>query len=502
MTVREAQKKLEVLLLRENSGDFSNEVFSLVSDSINKKFDVSNEEAINPQETEYFFHIENDQHDFLITLTKRTYSDKVIVIAGLHTNKEMTDKDLYGKKIDLKNSLIPFFDKCYWVFDEQNERHTQELYALINKGENAFRTFIIHFMTLRYGLDWWEKVPSEVKKAKENRLEGYEKALTDLKDISLDLYSLDIKDLTRMVENEYTISVDFKINTIHELPTDPEELEKHLRKHIEKAIKQKLAYEVKDEKGFWKQQLSKFFTDPDEFKKKWDRLTDDRNHIAHNKIVDYNMYIKIKNNAEFVIEKLEEAIRKIEVSEVPIEEIDFQNFMHNMYIEETKLNDIAGSGYTILSDSGVIEKFIEYLNEEILSTADDMLYFCEALKTYEVNIPDDITNEEQVLIDATGFNDEQFIFSIVGEGIYGEEGSESRLTLKLKTDTNNEVFVITYRNPTTELNEDGVYEVASVDEFNTTELEGSEGNIIIDYLERFINEQPSNGVIGEMYGDE
>ncbi|OAT84221.1 hypothetical protein A6P54_02695 [Bacillus sp. MKU004] len=497
---KDARKELEILLVRKNSEDFTNKVFTLVEDGITEKFDISNFGQANPQETEYFFHVENDYQDFLITLTKRTYSDKVVVIVGLHTNKNLSEKELYEKKIELKNILVPLFDHCYWVYDVQNERQTQELYALINKAENAFRTLIIHFMTLRHGLDWWEKVPEEVKKGKEVRLGGYEKSLTDLKDISLDLYSLDIKDLTKMVENEYTISVDFKINTIHELPTDPKKLEKNLRKHIEKVLNQQLAYQVKNEKGFWKQELAQYFTDAEEFKRRWDRLTDDRNHIAHNKIVDYNMYSIINKNTRYVIEKIEEAIRRIEDSEVPLEEIYFQDYLDEIIIADTKNRDIEATGYSILSDSTVEGKFIEYLNGEILSTVDDMLYFCEALKTYEVNEPVSL-DEEQVLIDVTGFDDEKFTFSIIGADIVGEDGAESNLILKLETDELEERYCIMYRNPSTEQNEDGVFEVVSVDEFDTSELDQREGNVIIQQLESFINDQPTNDEIEELNSD-
>src|SRR5699024_3667856 len=108
---------------------------------------------------------------------------------------------------------------------------TQELYSLINKAENHFRTLIIHYMTLKYGLNWWEHVPKELKN-KTDRYEGYQKSLTDLNDINLDLYSFDIKDLTKIIENEYVIKVDVTINTFKNMTNENDEKEKNIKKYI------------------------------------------------------------------------------------------------------------------------------------------------------------------------------------------------------------------------------------------------------------------------------
>src|SRR5699024_9418730 len=89
---------------------------------------------------------------------------------------------------------------------------------------------------------------SKELKNKTDRYEGYQKSLTDLNDINLDLYSFDIKDLTKIIENEYVFTVDFKINTFKNITTENDDKEKHLKKYIRELLKEKLNKKIKKEK--------------------------------------------------------------------------------------------------------------------------------------------------------------------------------------------------------------------------------------------------------------
>jgi hypothetical protein len=501
-------KKLEILLIRKNDEFIPIDIFDEISTKINEKFNALDEGYGNPEGTDYYFKCEDNGMEFLITINKRTFKDKVLLFAAIHGISEMDDTLFYTMKILLKDTLLPIAQKVYWIFDEQIHRHTQELYQLTSMAENSFRVLIVHFMTFKYGLEWWEQVAKGIKGSKEKRLEGYQRALTDLKDISLDMYSLDIKDLTRLVESEYTFDVNFKveIKTHQELPADEKLVEAELRKLVKKLIDDPLNYKLKTEKGFWKHELSAFFEDPDEFKKKWDRLSDDRNHIAHNKIIDLNMYYVMKKNSEYVIGELEKALIKLGRSEISLEEKEYNETMYQLLLEDTKSRDIEASGTKIYNQRQIEEEFIEYLTNNILSPADDMLYFCEALRSYFVDEISDISSPH-TLIDVTGFNDESFVFSIIDCHLSDDEGDQSYLKLKLKTDSGSEEYVITFTNTTVELNEDNIYEVVTEAELDAYDLEKDVDrefgfdNIIISCLEGFINEQPSNHALHKMYND-
>jgi len=152
------QKKLEIIFLGENKDNFTNRVFELASIEINDVFDVTHEELEELRETNYMFLVDDYNSQFMISFRKQTHGGKVLLIVELHFENDVTNKDFYNIKIAVKNALLPLFDTCYWVLDEQIQHQTQELYSLINKAENHFRTLIIHYMTLKYGLNWWEHV--------------------------------------------------------------------------------------------------------------------------------------------------------------------------------------------------------------------------------------------------------------------------------------------------------------------------------------------------------
>ncbi|ASK61343.1 hypothetical protein CFK37_03725 [Virgibacillus phasianinus] len=500
------EKKLEILLLRKNESDNQVDIFEEISNNINKKFNVLREDIIAPQETDYYFECEDNEEKILITINKRTYKDKILLFAALLMHHEMEDKPFYELKILLKNTLRPLSEKVYWIYDEQNEKQSQELYQLTNKAENSFRVLIVHFMTFKYGLDWWEHISKKIKK--EDRIEGYQRVLTDLKDISLDMYSLDIKDLTRLVESEYTFDVNFTIDikNHYELTTDKEIVRKTLRKTLKELIDKPFEYDLKSEKGFWKNELSAFFNDPENFKSKWDRLSNDRNHIAHNKIIDLNMYTIMKRNSEYVISELEEAIINVSRSEVTQEEADFRETMHQVMVEETKIRDVEGTGVGILTSKQIEDVFLEYLQENILLPADDMLYFCEALQSYTIEETPDITNPQKI-IEVIGYHEESLTLSILNCHIDEDEGGESELTLQFEIDSKSEEFTLTYKNTTVILNEDNVYMIETEGELNSYDLEKDvdkeqgNDNMIIFRLEQLINEQPSNRALENMEND-
>lgn len=498
-------KKLEILLFRKNEDEKNFDIFEEISNHINDKFNVISEDIDYPQEMDYYFACKDKQSEFLISINKRTFKDKVLLFATLNMESEMDENQFYDLKILLKNALKPLADKLYWIYDAQIEKQTQELYQLTSKAENRFRVLIIHYMTIKYGLDWWEQVAAKIKTDKEKRLAGYHGILTDLQDINLDMYSLDITDLTKLVESEYTFEVNFTVDikNHHELPSDKELIQKTLRKTLKELVDNPFDFALTNEKGFWKHELSIFFNQPEDFKKKWDRLSSDRNHIAHNKVIDLKMYNVMKKTCEFVIDALDKAIQKISNSEISQEEIDYRETMQQFLIEETRKRDIEATGEKIYSEKQIENVFIEYLNENILSPADDMLYFCDALPNYFVDEIMAIT-EPKTLITATGVNDESFIFSIIGGYIDENEGGVSELKMRLQVNSNSEEFTIIFVNTTTELNENQFYEVTSGEYFDTHDLEKDleryqdANNIIISQLEGFIIEQPSNRAIEKM----
>ena len=108
------------------------------------------------------------------------------------------------------------------------------------------------------------------------------------------MYNLDIKDLAKLVDNQYNISLGFKLNSNKELPSDERERLNFIKKlkHFSDTVLKDVELQVEIEKSFWEHDISTFFINKMKFKEKWDNICENRNHIAHNKVIDRPMYEK------------------------------------------------------------------------------------------------------------------------------------------------------------------------------------------------------------------
>ena len=495
-----------MFMKKKEEGSIDEDMFEFIGSIFNEKEIVFSEKSESHGEPDREIELEITYKDliFITNIKKRTVKKTVALmfdITAKDKNVEIKDDRITEFKVEIKNIFLDYFDECYWIYDEQSLGYSQDVYLGINKAENLFRSYLINFMMLHYGIDWWEKVSKTVKNKKNNRVDGYQSALTDLHGVNLDLFSIDIDDLTSLVENEYTINIEIKCSSNQEIPTDNKELKKIAKRYVAQCSDDNFSVLCKTIRSFWNDELSKHFIDNCKFKEKWDRLCKNRNHIAHNKLIDKNMYKVMIFDNDYVIKELSDAIDRLRKSVKTEEDIQFHNYIYNQAIE----SDLSCFDSKIYDQNDIENEFGDYIQENILDVAEDMLYFCEALQDsgiYDI----DFTNKG-TLIEATGFAGEEFRLDIVESYFEEEEGGQSYITFELFEAGTEDRFSLTFYNTVAEMDRDTkqyvVVSEGGIDdsEFANYDKKTGYSNVVIEALTNFINQQPSNSAIEKMNSD-
>ena len=164
--------------------------------------------------------------------------------------------------VHLKSKLK--FSNIRILRDDISIEFTNRLYPLINKAENALRRYLVKFNTQKIGLDWWDTTAPIHLIEKINTRKKLDKSLSPFVDLDIDL--IDFEDLGELIYKQGAgsnvqdnlISKLMEITTLEAL----EELKKEMKKN--------------DMKGF------KETFHENQFEKKWKRLHEIRNKVAHN----------------------------------------------------------------------------------------------------------------------------------------------------------------------------------------------------------------------------
>lgn len=483
---------IRILFVKETKAGDEDNIFELVECSL-----IAYEISLNdsdydedvPQET-VNFNLSYEGIEFILSAEKRTANNTIVLLLNLSVaskNIDILDSRISSLKFLIKDSLIDEFSKCYWVYDEQVMKYSQEIYLAINKAENLFRSFVVNYMVLNHGINWWECVAKHIKSKKEDRIEGYAGVLTDFKGINVDLLSIDIGDLASLVENEYSVKIEFNCTSSKEVPEEQLELKKILRGQLNKCLDEDLNVECKMLNSFWGTGLAKFFGNPEDFKKKWDRLCKNRNHIAHNKLIDENMYKIIMADNDYIIRQLQIGSGKLKKSVKSKEDVQFYEYIQRT----TKQSDLANYGSKIYSIDDIKEELLTYIQQNILKPADDILYFGNSIATYHVNEEMELSYDTK-LIEVENHEGETFRVDIIDFDINDYEGEQSFIKFEINCTGNVQRFSLCFGNTVIEKDDTGTYIPVFEGGINDSEFSHYDNksgytNIILDELRSFVN---------------
>jgi hypothetical protein len=395
-------------------------------------------------------------------------------------------------KIKLKSGLlyrncekVKIWDRCIWLKDKQAQYFSSQLYPLIYETENLFREFISSILTKVYGGNWWEEIiPIDIKEEQIARQGGYKAIVSTLNDVEDYLMSIDVSTLKKIVSlkiSKWNICYDKTVEQIIQLFKK----NKNTKTLDEKLIKRMfdiLSTQLEEKDNLWDEFFSKYL--PNEFFKEFEEFSKNRNHVAHNKVLDRNAYLVIKLATEKIREYLEKAICKanqeiksierknIERLEQEYDEMEYQETLQEIIESET--------GVRINNRDSIFQIFEESI-QKLFSEVCDRLRF-----RMDIEIDDDCVYEPK--------EGEQYLFSVkhkildktvqvkCDSCVDDSEGAMSTLTMLY---SNQEIYnkhEIIYTNGEASFDyEQGCYIPETQDEFGEEDLRNTI-NEIVDYI--------------------
>ncbi|MCU5408993.1 hypothetical protein OCA16_31370 [Bacillus cereus] len=304
------------------------------------------------------------------------------------------DPNLHNLKIQLKDLMLVEWEECLWLQDIQAEKFSDILYGEVHKVENALRRLINTILFYNLGGNWWETyVPTNLVQGYKKRDEQFKKRSHSFKNIHTSLMSIDTGDLISILT--------FKTHKVKEINlfvfpnTDNPEIRdfQYIMSDILNGQKLDIHKEnltgiledtLEVDKDFGKEFFEPWFScDLDYFIGKWKGFCADRNHVAHNKLIDIKLFKKYRKNMEELLGIIIEAEKKFNnhldsEMEQYLEKLEEQEVMQKMGDYEAELHYRRRireeAAVEILEEDEILEKF-KAIVSEAFNNLQEMLYY-------------------------------------------------------------------------------------------------------------------------------
>lgn len=390
---------------------------------------------------------------------------------------EIGNNYLEQLKLSIKNVIKSDWEKIVWLTDKDSEMLSIELYPSIYRVENLTRQLINEVMIKEYGIEWWDiYVPAHIRDKHRSRLRGYKSIVSGFANVDERLMSIDIGDL---------ISI-FMLQEKKWAPVFNNEISQFLTGHSEmklEKLKKILSVQMYTTKDLWAEQFSKYLSN--NFIGNLKKFELNRNHVAHNKLIDRAAYTTILNSIHIVEEELKSGLKKVSENIISSEqrEIIAEQLEMKGQEQEAALHEIMES------EAGVEIR----TSEEILDLFDEHL--CEFHSEFQTNLrfrnDIEISDYQNIISSAdTGalfeikykINDETANVSYSIESIIDSQGAESAINILVQLGKEFYSKQIRYINGEVSFNSyQGNYMPETQDEFNISDVdELTEG--LIDFI--------------------
>lgn len=334
----------------------------------------------------------------LLTIdTHKSDSYLTIQIDSHKINEKEMDYDylLEEIKFNLKSLFKKNWKNCFWIIDEQSEELSMKVYKRINRIENQFRAFVDLVFRYSLGAEWFNNpeftfVIDSYKKSSSK----FKNVSNNYKDINDILISTTIETLNKCINvNIYKKDININSDQIHRV------IELILNDKKPQSLQSKMRDMLEIEYNVWNDIFAKYFSNDDKTFKVISEFIEIRNHIAHNKPIDYKPY-------QIMLEKIyamENMLNKAEINfytMIKSKETAKNNEIHfNMRFEEyqRRIIDAVGGGtcydypysVAIRDKNDIIKLFFEKLH---------IVYneIKQKLSTFEFNISDLTVSKDKV----------------------------------------------------------------------------------------------------------
>ena len=376
----------------------------------------------------------------------------------------ITKKEIVSKKLVLQN---------------------MEVYSDIYMAENELRAFISRIMIEHFGIEWHDR--PEFYKLKASIEENgviIKRNVPNFNNIDINLYTVTLEKLMD------TVKADIYSDVIQDSP----EMQKLIKERIFSTTqldRMQSALEFLKNRyvkkyNIWERFFKPLIADPIKWEELLSSFIANRNHVAHNKLLDYTSKETMLSDTRELRKFIQEAVIKFdevncsEEVEETLQAIEDQR----EYEREARMEIIESESGVKIRDKGEILKLFQDTVEEIYTDAVNKVYFDEGVEIAgDCNLQD--VSEEQLLFTITGKRNEKLeIYGIVD--IDDSEGATSVMEIRVyDTDENMVNENVAYINGEAEYNpEQTSYMSVVMDSYDDNCAE-----IIKSTIEEFLRKQ-------------
>lgn len=413
-------------------------------------------------------------------------------------NQVLADGEVYDifleqLKIAIKSAFKKDWAVCSWITDEQSEQLCSHLYPGIFKDENKIRAFANKILVHHIGKDWIKQYGMEKYEESHKSLSvDFKRKVPCFADIDDTFISMTMETMMEVILKANIYEDEIVLNQ-----SDMAKLHQEIAVGAANPLLELMRNRRKVKTDIWNDIFKQYFEDEESAKSNIKDFIKNRNHVAHNKLLNWSGYQVMKQNIEQLDSIIEKANHSFEES-IPSEE---QYMTWNIGVEEDeseaarreweryylRLRISGETGVEIREEEGIYELFSETLGE-LYNEFSDIYYFDPQ---FDMSKKSDIamTEEEQVLFSIRSNAVKTAVVEVVADMTFDSDmDGDSSLYISCRRD-GTEIFrtVLEYHNgsgmeDTFEgkivLNSESYYDTEDLDEFKD-ELK--------DYIEEKLN---------------
>ncbi len=447
------------------------------SDWIEQKYLGSCERIAN----ETFILPSTDSSEYNISFDINTYNGEAARLEVTITAPETKGYDhrLEKLKIALKNRLLRDWHQCTWLADEQAAALCKNAYENTFEIENNLRAFaskvLIHFL----GVDWIRKAGLEKEAESVDTLkEKFIQRVSEFDDINTDFLSMTLETLVKVMfegviyKEEITLSrQDYA--KIQELGCKSKA---HANSVAEYIKKRRIAY-----KNIWNDLFAPYIDDQSTFKTAIHNFIEDRNHVAHSKVLSWSAYQVILSDFAKIRSLILQADNKFEHNEISDEVIlTWEAEQEEVENDEEYFRDrlASESGIDILDEEKIKDWFDEVLYE-LFSIVYQKYHLDVCYEISDFATPDE--NEIMFTISCPAVEDGGARIEVAAEySVDDDLGSDSICCISARAGDGNEVCKaeIRFHNGNGCESEEGIMEATDSSEYDTHELDDFQDDLL------------------------
>ena len=340
------------------------------------------------------------------------------------------DHFLEKLKINIKNALIRDWYKCVWIKDNQSLELSREVYSDIYMAENELRAFISRIMIEHFGIDWHDRPEFyKLKASIEENAVIIKRNVPNFNNIDVNLYTVTLEKLMDTV----------KADIYSDAMLDSPEMQKLIKERIFATThldKMEAALEFLKNRYVKKYNIwEKFFKPLIADSVKWEELLTsfiaNRNHVAHNKLLDYMSKETMLSDTREFRRFIREAVIKFDEENCSeeVEETLQAIADQREYEQEARMEIIESESGVKIRDKKEILKLFQDTVDEIYTDAVNKVYFDEGMEVLgECQLQDSV--DEQLLFSITGKSSKKLeIYGVID--IDASEGTASAMQIRV-----------------------------------------------------------------------